>query len=88
MEQMDNKKEQIPPILVAPEALSSETLQAVLESFVLREGTDYGANELSLEQKIKNLNNKIQKGDIVLVFDPNTESLTFLTKAEWAKFNK
>lgn len=83
---MDQDKPDIlPPTEVSPAALSSETLQAVLESFVLREGTDYGANELSLEQKIKNLKNKVDRGDIILVFDPNSESLTFLTKTEWSK---
>ncbi|MFZ3229326.1 MAG: YheU family protein [Pseudobdellovibrio sp.] len=76
------------PIQVDPEALSAEALRGVIESFVLREGTDYGSVELSLEQKIKNLNNKIQKKDIVLVFDSESESLTFLTKAEWQKINK
>lgn len=86
---MDSQKpEVIPPILVAPEALSPEALQNVLESFVLREGTDYGNTELSLEQKIKNLKIRIQKKEIVLAFDPNSESLTFLTQGEWTKLNK
>ncbi|MBC7466437.1 MAG: YheU family protein [Bdellovibrio sp.] len=75
-------------MLVAPEALSPEALQNVLESFVLREGTDYGNTELSLEQKIKNLKIRIQKKEIVLAFDPNSESLTFLTQGEWTKLNK
>jgi len=71
------------PILVKPEDLNPETLQSVLESFITREGTDYGVSELSMEQKTKNLKSQIICGDVVLVFDPNTESLTFLTKAQW-----
>lgn len=86
---MDSQKpEIIAPILVAPEALSAEALQNVLESFILREGTDYGNSELSLEQKVKNLKTRIQKKEYVLAFDPNSESLTFLTQSEWAKLNK
>lgn len=86
---MDFKKDElIPPIEVTPESLSAGALQNVLESFVLREGTDYGNTELSLEQKVKNLKTKIDKKEIVLAFDPNTESLTFLTQSEWIKLNK
>jgi len=55
---------------------------------VLREGTDYGTHELSLEQKVKNLKVRIQKKEIVLAFDPTSESLTFLTQGEWTKLNK
>lgn len=80
-----NNEESQPPIEISPSALSVETLHAVMESFVLREGTDYGTQELSLQTKIDNLKKKMQRKDILLVFDPNTESVTFLTKAEWAK---
>lgn len=75
-----------PPILVSPESLKAETLQAVIESYVLREGTDYGVSEISLEKKIDNLRNKIDREEIVLVFDPDSESLNFLTQNEWSRF--
>ncbi len=80
-----NNDEGQPPIEVDPSALSVDALQAVMESFVLREGTDYGTQELSLQTKIDNLKKKMQRKEILLVFDPNTESVTFLTKTEWAK---
>lgn len=41
--------EKIAPIRVAPDDLEPGTLRAVIESFVLREGTDYGVHETSLE---------------------------------------
>ena len=37
---------------VAPDDLEPDTLRAVIESFVLREGTDYGEHETSLEAKV------------------------------------
>ncbi len=82
---MENSEKPQPPVEVLPTSLSPEALQNILESFVLREGTDYGVNELSLEKKVENLKRKLDRKDIFLVFDPNTESITFLTKAEWAK---
>lgn len=83
---MVNEHQPAPPILVLPESLKPETLQSVLESYVLREGTDYGAHEISLEKKIDNLRTKIDREEIVLVFDPDSESLNFLTQNEWSKF--
>jgi uncharacterized protein YheU (UPF0270 family) len=73
------------PIEVNISSLSAEALQGIIESFVLREGTDYGVNELSLEKKVENLKKKLHRKEIFLVFDPNTESITFLTQSEWAK---
>ena len=81
----EDQKPVLPPVLVSPADLQPETLNSVLESFVLREGTDYGSFEISLEQKIENLRKKIATKDIVLVFDPNTESLNFLTQIEWTR---
>jgi hypothetical protein len=41
-----------PTIRVGPDGLEPDTLRAVIESFVLREGTDYGEHETSLEAKV------------------------------------
>ncbi|MDG1027148.1 MAG: YheU family protein [Gammaproteobacteria bacterium] len=54
--------------------LEAETLRAIIEEFISREGTDYGAHEYSLEQKVKQVRNQLERGDIVLNFDPETES--------------
>lgn len=72
-----------PPIEVPPESLSAEILEAVLESFILREGTDYGAQEISLATKIEQLRRQLSRGEIKVVFDPRTESVTLMTKREW-----
>lgn len=74
-----------PPVKVPVEALSSEALRSVLESFILREGTDYGQSEISLDQKVQNLSHRIFNGSAHLIFDPNSESVTFLTDAQWRK---
>ena len=63
--------------------LSAEALQGVLEEFVNREGTDYGELELSLAQKTHQLKNQWQRGDIVLVFDPESKTTTFIGRDDW-----
>jgi uncharacterized protein len=76
---------ELPPIEVPMAALSQDALLSVLESFILREGTDYGAVETLLETKVANLRRKLQNGSARLLFDPNSESITFVTDAEWKK---
>lgn len=60
--------------------LSPEALAGVLESFVLREGTDYGAVELTFEQKVAQLRAAVERGEARIVFDPDTESVTVLPR--------
>lgn len=78
-------EESQPPVLVPREILSEETLQALIESFVLREGTDYGAQEISLQTKIDQVLKQLKKEEIKIVFDPNSESVTLMTAHEWKK---
>jgi uncharacterized protein YheU (UPF0270 family) len=58
--------------------LSPEALQGVLESVVLREGTDYGEVELTFEQKVAQLRNAVERGEARIMFDPVTGTVTVL----------
>jgi len=84
----DSSQKPKPPIEVPAEALSSEALNAVIESFILREGTDYGAQELSFETKLERIHKQLKSSEIKLVFDEVTESVTFLSKRDWDKLMK
>jgi len=57
------------------EELSAELLRSVVESFVLREGTDYGERELSLDEKVARVIRQLQQGKAQIVFDPNCETV-------------
>jgi len=63
------------PVVVPHTDLSPEILQAVIESFVLREGTDYGEHEFSLEQKVNKVVRQLERGEAQILFDPETESV-------------
>jgi uncharacterized protein YheU (UPF0270 family) len=65
----------IAPVRVAPDDLQPDTLRAVLESFALREGTDYGLHETSLEDKVAQLLVQLRRGEAQITFDPATESI-------------
>ena len=65
-------------VTIPPDMLSPEALTGVLESFVLREGTDYGAVEWTFEQKVEQLRQAVARGEARIVFDPETETVTVL----------
>ena len=54
--------------------LQSETLRALIEEFVSRDGTDYGARERTFESKVEQVHELLRKGHIKVIFDPETES--------------
>jgi uncharacterized protein YheU (UPF0270 family) len=83
----DEEKQPQAPMEVPREALSEEALLGIIESFILREGTDYGAEEVSLGAKIHQIEKQLEKGDIKVVFDPTTESVSLITLHEWKKMN-
>jgi len=67
-------------VIVPADALSPGALQGLLEEFVSREGTDYGLKEYSLEQKVASVRRQLERGEIVIVFDPESSSTTLRTR--------
>lgn len=63
------------PIVIPHGELSDAALRGVLESFVLREGTDYGAHEVSLDQKVDQVLRQLERGEAHIVFDAALESI-------------
>jgi hypothetical protein len=64
------------PVVVPYTELAPELLHAVVESYVLREGTDYGEKEFSLEDKVSHVIGQLKRGEARIVFDPETESVS------------
>ena len=79
-----SEEEDSKPIEVPYTELAPETLRAVVESFVLREGTDYGQHEYSLDDKVAHVMRQLEKGEAYIVFDPNTESVQIVVKGGFA----
>ena len=55
--------------------LSPEALRGVIESFVLREGTEYGDRDVSLDDKVIQVTRQLRRGEAQIVFDPGSESI-------------
>lgn len=54
--------------------LSPEALRGVIEEFVSRSGTDYGAVEASRETKFSQVKRQLENGSAILIFDDETET--------------
>jgi uncharacterized protein YheU (UPF0270 family) len=63
------------PVRIPYDALSPDALRGVIESFVLREGTDYGDHEATFESKVDDVQRQLQRGEADIVWDPTTESV-------------
>jgi uncharacterized protein YheU (UPF0270 family) len=73
--------EEVPePVEVPYGELPAGLLNAVIESFVLREGTDYGEKELSLEDKVARVVSQLKRGEAKILFDPESESVTIAVR--------
>jgi len=64
------------PIEIPMQELPPQTLRAVIEHFVLREGTDYGAQEATFERKVADVLRQLERGEARILFDPASESVT------------
>lgn len=67
-------------MIIPWQALEQTTLYNVLDSFILREGTDYGERELSLDEKRKRLLTQLQAEKVVIVWSELHQSLDIKEK--------
>lgn len=59
-------------MLIPHDMLEAETLTRLLEDFVTREGTDNG-DETPLETRVARARRALEKGQAVIVFDPESQ---------------
>jgi uncharacterized protein YheU (UPF0270 family) len=65
---------------VPPARLEPGVLQALLEEYASRDGTDYGERELSLAQKEGELRRQLSDGALMLLYDTETETWDLLER--------
>jgi uncharacterized protein len=71
--------DEAPQSVVVPYAeLAADLLHAVVESYVLREGTDYGEKEFSLDEKVAHVISQLKRGEAQIMFDPETETVSIV----------
>jgi uncharacterized protein YheU (UPF0270 family) len=65
--------------------LSEEALQALIEDFVTRDGTDYGLDELSMQEKATHLLALLKTGKLLITYNEDTQTCGLVTKEEIKK---
>ena len=60
--------------------LDVATLEALIEHFVLQEGTDYGEHEVTMERKVEDVKAQLKRGDAVIVYSELHESVNIVAK--------
>ncbi len=63
--------------------LAPDTLHNIVEGFVLREGTEYGEVDCSLEEKVAQVLQQLKTGEALLVFSELHESVNIVPKDQF-----
>ena len=69
-------------ILVPWQSIPPETLEALLEEIVTRDGTDYGAVEKSTAQKLLAARRQLEAGYAYLLWNDESESASLVSPDE------
>jgi len=69
-------------MIIPYQQLSHEALIGLIEEYITRDGTDYGEQEIALDHKVKQIERQLASGDVVIVFDPASESVSLLTRRD------
>jgi uncharacterized protein YheU (UPF0270 family) len=70
-------------LLIPYQQLSADTLDALIEAFVLREGTEYGEQEVSLAEKVAQVKSQLLSNQLVILYSELHESVDIITSTQW-----
>ena len=76
------------PVEIEAKFLSEDALSGVIENFILREGTDYGVQEITFLKKKEQVERQIVRGDVKIVYDQSSETVSLITANEFRKLQK
>ncbi|MDP3816922.1 YheU family protein [Pseudomonas sp.] len=71
-------------MLIPSNMLETDTLTRLIEDFVTRDGTDNG-DETPLPTRIQRVRRALDKGEAVIVFDPESQQCQLALKREVPK---
>jgi uncharacterized protein YheU (UPF0270 family) len=68
------------PIIIPHQSLEPDTLSAMLEEFVTRDGTDYGEHEADLCLRVRQVRSQLETGKAVIIFDADEETFSIVPR--------
>ncbi len=69
-------------MIIPHQQLPADTLHALADEFVSREGTDYGENEMSQQSKVRQVIMQLERGEAFILYSELHESCTIISKQE------
>lgn len=63
--------------------IAPDTLHNLIEYYLLREGTDYGEQEIPLPEKVAAVRRQLKSGDVVIVYSELHESVNLMSKQQF-----
>ena len=69
-------------IEVPADEIAPETLRNLAEEFVTRDGTDYGAVEKTLDEKVDALMRQLELGEAKIFFDTESETINIVARSQ------
>ncbi len=75
-------------LLIPYEQLAADTLDALIEAFVLREGTEYGEQDVSLSDKVAQVKSQLHANQLVILYSELHESVDIITTQQWRQLVK
>lgn len=65
-------------MIIPISSLSADILHNIIANYVLQEGTEYGLEDVTLEEKIAQVHQQLLKGSAVLVYSELHETVNIL----------
>ncbi len=62
-------------MIVPWQQISPDALENLIREFVLREGTDYGMEEISLQEKVDQVKLQLENGEAVVMYSELHETV-------------
>lgn len=69
-------------LVLDPSDLSDDALHGLIEEFVSRDGTDYGTEEKTLDEKVAAVSKQLEQGEVCIVFDRDEERVNLVPARE------
>ena len=66
-------------MIIPWDKLSAPALEGIIEEYVLREGTDYGQSDFSLDQKKLDIKKQLERAEVQITFDPESKTCSIMS---------
>lgn len=75
-------------MIIPMEELSSDVLYRLVESFVLREGTEYGEQDVPTDQKVQQVIMQLKSKEALILYSELHETINIITQDQFKQLSE